>query len=119
MKKSGIPSKRIFLLFSIMLFILITPFISASSFGYNYLGKSNNIILGNGNITANIYHNIIDWINVPISLTLTGTTACTRLNNLVLGYNYSCLICEDALLGNSINCGTIASVVENCACRSS
>lgn len=66
---------------------------------------------------STIYHGLIDWINVPISISLNGTLACTRLNNLVTGYNYTCQTCTDSLLGGTITCGTTASVVENCACR--
>jgi hypothetical protein len=70
-----------------------------------------------GNMTAVVYHGAIDWINVPISVTLNGTVACTRLNNLVTGYAYTCQTCVDSLVGTQIACGTVASVMENCACK--
>lgn len=76
----------------------------------------NNMIV-NANITANVFHGNIDWIDVPISATLTGTTACTNLNNLVLGYSYTCQTCANSLTGATIACSTIASVIENCACK--
>lgn len=79
-------------------------------------GVTGNIFTPN-NVTAIVYHGMIDWINVPISVTLTGTTACTNLNNLVTGYAYTCQTCVDSSVGTQIACGTIASVIENCACK--
>ena len=69
------------------------------------------------NIKATSYHNILDWISVPTSITLTGTIACNDLDNLISGVTYTCVTCTDAVLGGTIACSTTASVAENCACR--
>lgn len=96
--------------------INFTGNLSAVDNAFIFDGTTHNLNIS-GNVTAQVYHGTVDWVQSPISATLNGNNYCDQLDNKISGYSYTCKTCINVISGATVTCSTTASVLSSCGCQ--